>query len=80
MFYALVIKSPTIEDELDNDPGLLQGEEYLHNRNASYNAEYIQLQKSLARYKVLPVPPQPEYIAAAKKKKYVLLKTLCIPF
>ena len=71
MFYALVIRSPTIEDELDNDPGLLQGEEYLHLHNKNYNAQYLQLQKQLARYKVLPTPPQPEFIAAAKRKKYV---------
>ena len=70
MFYALVIRSPTIEDELDNDPGLLQGEEYLHTHNKTYNVQYLQLQKSLAKYKVLPTPPQPEFIAAAKKKKY----------
>jgi len=69
MFYALVIRSPTIEDELDNDPGLLQGEEYLHLHNKNYNAQYLQLQKSLARYKVLPIPPQPEFIAAAKRKR-----------
>lgn len=69
MFYALVIRSPTIEDELDNDPGLLQGEEYLHTHSTNYNAQYLQLQKSLAKYKVLPIPPQPEFVAAAKRKK-----------
>ena len=71
MFYALVIRSPTIEDELDNDPGLLQGEEYLHTHNTNSNAEYLQLQKQLAKYKVLPTPPQPEFVMAARRKKYV---------
>ena len=69
MFYALVIRSPTIEDELDNDPGLLQGEEYLHTQNKNYNVQYLQLQKTLAKYKVLPTPPRPEFVAAAKKRK-----------
>lgn len=69
MFYALVIRSPTIEDELENDPGLLQGEEYMHTHNKNYNVQHLQLQKTLAKYKVLPVPPRPEFIAAAKKKK-----------
>lgn len=69
MFYALVIRAPTIEDEMENDPGLLQGEEYMHNHNTNYNAQYLQLQKTLAKYKVMPTPPQPECVAAAKVKK-----------
>lgn len=69
MFYALVIRSPTIEDELANDPGLLQGEEYLHTHNTNYTAQYMQVQKQIAKYKFIPTPPQPEFIAAAKRKK-----------
>ena len=69
LFYALVIRSPTIDDELKNDPGLLQGEEYLHNHSRDYNIEFMQLQKSLAKYKVLPVPPHSQVLSDAKKKR-----------
>ena len=69
LFYALVIRSPTIEDELRNDPGLLQGEEYLHRQTGAYDDDYIERQVSIAKYKVLPKPPNEEEVMKAKERR-----------
>lgn len=73
LFYAMVIRSPTIEDEMDNDPGLLQGEEYLHTHNKNYNTEYLRVQKMISKYKTPPKPTNPAIAAEAKKKRWALV-------
>ncbi|XP_013386043.1 polycystic kidney disease protein 1-like 2 [Lingula anatina] len=73
VFYALVIKSPDVDEEgdEDRDNNLKPDEEYLHEDQVTGVAK--PMKPSLA-----PEPPDEEYIRAAREKRFKEIKTQAV--
>ncbi|XP_067947593.1 polycystin-1-like protein 2 [Watersipora subatra] len=68
LFWALVIRKPTNDDDVD--PGLEKGEEYMHKHEKQCQKLDQQVRKRLNKYKNVPIPPSEEYLTAARALRF----------
>lgn len=74
LFYALVIKTPSNDEDVD--PGLEKGQEYLHKHEKQCQKLDHTIRKKLNKYKNVPIPPTEEYLAAARAMRYVEINSI----
>ena len=69
-FYALVIKSPAVEDDDERDPDLQKDEVYIHQHKRGSDIKDPRFRKKLKNYTRIPLPPSDEYLRAARALRY----------
>jgi len=65
-FYALVIKSPAVEDDDERDPELQKDEVYIHQHKRAKDVNDPKFRRRLRRFTKIPLPPSEEYLKAAR--------------
>ena len=65
-FYALVIKTPAVEDEDERDPELQKDEVYVHQQKRGKEINNPRFRRRMKHFTKIPLPPSEEYLKAAR--------------
>lgn len=69
VFFALFIKKPPAEGDIERDPALKRDETFLHQFTKANDLTDPEYQRQFDRYREIPLPPTEEYIRAARLQR-----------
>ena len=72
LFYAIVIRKPDTDEDLNKNPNLKKDEEFLHKQYKEKDINDPEALKAIQQYRtVVPVPPDEEFLREAREERFV---------
>ena len=74
LFYAIVIRQPDTDSDINRNPNLKKDEEYLHKQYKEKDINDPEALKAIQQYRtVVPVPPDEEFLREAREERFVFM-------